>query len=77
MGQITLNKADAQRVLANPDSTPSARVISALAVAYLEIVEHADDADLDSLAISKKLAHMCAREIYDASDDRRQQEGDE
>lgn len=68
MAEITLNKADAQHVLADPNSSPDARVISGLALAYFEVKDHAPVADKSTLSIARKLVHMCSVEIEEACD---------
>lgn len=69
MSQINIRREDALRILASQDPSANARILSALAIAYMELAEHADDADWGTRHICKKLAHMCARELYDVEED--------
>jgi hypothetical protein len=68
MGQISLNREDVERVLANPESDPSTRLISAAALALFEAKVSAESASREAMTIALKLAHMLAREIYDAQE---------
>lgn len=68
MGQMSLNREDAERVLANQDSDPSTRLISAAAIAFFEARDSAEGASREAMTIALKLAHMLASEIYDAQE---------
>lgn len=66
MGQITLNREDAMRVLNNQEAAPSARVIAACSIAFFETRDHVDEADSATRSIAMKLSHMVMAEIFDA-----------
>lgn len=74
MGQITLNREDAERILASTESSTDARVIAAMTIAFFEVTDSAADVgETTSLHIAQKLLHMTQRAIYDAFDERREQ----
>ena len=74
MAQITFNREDAERVLADPDSAPGARLISSLAIGFFECRETATDADRRSLNAARKLLHMIQCAVYDALDQQVEEE---
>jgi hypothetical protein len=65
MGQITLNFADAKRVLDSKDAGPDARVIAACTIAFFVTNDEVDDITPATRAIALKLSHMTAGAIYD------------
>lgn len=68
MAQITLNREDSERVLANENSSAGARIVAAAAIAFFEVKESSEDSGRECLAIAQKLAHMTLSELYDAID---------
>lgn len=58
MGEISLNREDAMRVLNNPESSPGARVIAGCTVAFFESVNGVDEACPQTRAICQKLLRM-------------------
>jgi hypothetical protein len=64
MAQISLNYDECKRILDNADAAPDARVIAASAIALFEASRHADDISSDTRAITLKLAHNIASEMY-------------
>lgn len=71
MAQITINREDAKKILANPEADSDARVIAAFTIAFFEANEHALEIGPDTRAITLKLAHMCAEVIYTGPNDAR------
>lgn len=65
MGQITLKREDALRVLNNPESGPDARAIAGVTMALFEVSEHAEDIEKSTKSIVLKVVHMVATAIYD------------
>lgn len=68
MPEITLNRQQSEAVLANPDSDPGSRLIAAMAIAFFEATDSAEDAGRESIFIAQKLLHMAQHAIYEASD---------
>lgn len=68
MGQISLNREDAMRVLNTLKASPDARIIAACTIAFFEAREHSEDVDSATRSIALKLCHMVGAEIYAAAD---------
>lgn len=64
MGQVTLNYDECMRILENADALPDARVIAASAIAFFEASRHSEEITTDTRAITLKLAHNIASEMY-------------
>lgn len=64
MSSVTLNYEECKRILDNADAAPDARVIAAGAIAFFEAARHAGDISSDTRAITLKLAHNIASEMY-------------
>lgn len=67
MGQITINREDAMKILNNPDASGDARVIAAFTIAFFEADDHAEMIAASTRQIALKLAHMTADAIYKGS----------
>ena len=66
MAEISLNRNECERVLANEESEPGSRLVAAFAIAFFEANESAEDAGRESLHVAQQLLHMTQRAIYDA-----------
>lgn len=64
MGQITLNKQDAERILANPEGGPDARVIACMTLAFFETVDHVEMITSETATIVRRLAHKITGATY-------------
>ncbi|CBA14720.1 hypothetical protein [Xanthomonas albilineans] len=69
MNKININFADSLRVVNDENASSDARVIASLALAYLTVIEVADEIQHETASIAQKLMRMTASEIDKARED--------
>ncbi|MFC3716830.1 hypothetical protein ACFONC_11775 [Luteimonas soli] len=63
MGQVSLNREDMRKVLADPDAGADATLIAAAGTVYFEAMECAAAVDGATVQIAQKLLRMAAHAI--------------
>lgn len=69
MNKININFADSLRVVNDENASSDARVIASLALAYLTVIEVADEIQHETASMAQKLMRMTASEIDKARED--------
>lgn len=67
MAEITLNRQQSEMLLASGTGDASSRLVAAMAIAFFETGDSAEDADRESIYIAQKLLHMIQQRIYEAT----------